>query len=223
LRTRRFPSALAFFFSSLLLAGAAQAQNEARLRLLELESELARKPDLYLVLDVPARRLAVKVRGLELAAVELRDVALLSFRPLLGGGAEPPVIAPAVWTVREGPGDTDRETIAPTTLRPYSESEEQEETPAGGGAASPAADKPETPASYRVALDNGWQLFLVDEPPQLGWARRFLAAVRDGWQRLRGVEPAHPPLVALVIDSEEARRLHHLFRSGLPILVAPTS
>jgi hypothetical protein len=222
LRTRRSRSARAFFFSSLLLAGAAQAQDEARLRLLELETELARKPDLYLVLDVPARRLAVKVRGLELAAVELRDVALLSFRPLLGGGSAPPLVAPTVWTVREGPGDTDRETIAPTTLRPYSESEEQEETPAGGAAQAPAADKPETPASYRVALDNGWQLLLVDEPPQLGWARRFLAAIADGWQRLRGVEPAHPPLVALVIDVEEARRLHHLFRSGLPILVAPT-
>ena len=31
----------------------------------------------------------------------------------------------------------------------------------------------------------------------------------------------HAPLVALVVDPEEARALHHLFRTGTEILVAP--
>jgi hypothetical protein len=70
-----------------------------------------------------------------------------------------------------------------------------------------------------VQLDVGWQLYLVNEPPRLGWFRRFGAAIRDGWQRLRGEEPLHPPLVTLVVAPDDAQRLHHLFRTGMPILV----
>jgi cell division septation protein DedD len=193
-----------------------------RLRLVELEHELAADQDVYLFLDLPASRLAVKARGMELAAVELREVSRLVFAPLLGRAEAPPLPAPAVWTVLEGPGDTDRETIAPTTLRPYSEEEERTEptpAPAGAPVADEAAGQPKS--SYRVQLDVGWQLLVADAPPRLGWIQRFGAAVRDGWLRLRGLEPAHPPLVALVVSADDARLLHHLFRAGTRILVAP--
>jgi hypothetical protein len=189
-----------------------------------LEADLAQKPDLYLVLDPGAKRLTVRARGIELATVEVEEVSRLVFRPLFGGTEPPPLELPAVWTVLEGPGDTDRETIAPTTLRPYSEEDDKEEAPAS----SPAAKAPNpngdeaTPSSFRVQLDVGWQLFLVNEPPRLNLLRRFTAAVRDGWLRLRGEEPSHPPLVTLVVAPEDARRLHHLFRSGMPILVLGT-
>jgi hypothetical protein len=205
-------------------AAAAASAPELRLRQADLETELAKKPDLYLVLDTTAKRLDVRARRLTLSGVELAEVAVLTFRPMFGGGAPAPALeAPSIWRVTEGPGDADRETIAPTSLRPYSEEEEEAEPPAAAPApaATPAAAPGEErkPATYRVALDNGWQLLLTPESPRLGWFRRFGAAVRDGWQRLRGREPAHPPLVALVVAPEDARRLHHLFRTGTPILV----
>lgn len=173
------------------------------------------------MLDPAARRLSVKARGLTLSETPLASIELLTFRPFLGAHETPPLEAPAIWTVTRGPGDTDRETIAPTTLRPYSEEEERTEpTPAPGATPQPAKEAGK-PTSYRVALDNGWQLLVADEPPRFGWFRRFAAAVRDGWLRFRGGEPAHPPLVALTVASDDARALHHLFRSGVAILVLP--
>jgi len=209
--------------TALAVAGVARAgadEDLRRLRVMELEADLARQSDLYLYLDPSARRLAVKVRGLELAAFELREISRLVFQPLLGEAQAPPLPAPAIWTVVEGPGDTDRETIAPTTLRPYSEEEEREEPgPAIENRDEAAAERART--EYRIRLDVGWQLFVSDEAPQLGFARRLVAAVRDGWLRVRGEEPAHPPLVTLVVSPEDARMLHHLFRAGTQILVAP--
>jgi len=221
----------ASFSTSLLLVLALAAPLRAagsdaalRLRMAELESALARKPAPYLVLEPAGPRLVVKSRGLVLSTVPIREIHRLAFRPLFGGEEPPALVAPTVWTVTQGPGDTDRETIAPTTLKPYSEEEEMAEPTSAappGATPTPKPGDKDKPSTYRVALDNGWQLFLVDERPRLGWFRRFAAAVRDGWQRLKGEEPSHPPLVALVVDPEEARGLHHLFRSGTEILVAP--
>ena len=192
-----------------------------RLRLAELEGQLAKGPGLYLVLDPEAAQLTVKARGLTLSETAIRELSLLTFRPLFGERETPPLDAPAIWKVTRGPGDTDRETIAPTTLRPYSEEEERAEpTPAPGARPQPAGEAGK-PTTYRVALDNGWQLLVSDTPPRFGWPRRFAASVRDGWLRFRGVEPAHPPLIALTLAPEDARALHHLFRSGTPILVVP--
>ena len=185
---------------------------------MELEASLARETGLYLVLDPSGGRLSVKVRGIELSSTKLAEVSRLEFRPLFGGAGSVPLPAPAIWHVAEGPGDTDRETIAPTTLRPYSEEEDRQEP---GAKPAPKKDESEKPSSYRVQLDVGWQLMVVNEPPKLGWARRLAAAVRDGWMRLHGEEPSHPPLVALVMAPNDAQALHHLFRTGMPILVLP--
>jgi hypothetical protein len=174
------------------------------------------------VLDPEARRLTVKVRATELETVRLLEIHRLVFAPIFGSATPPELPAPAVWTVVEGPGDTDRETIAPTTLRPYSEADEEEEPAAStptGAPAQPGDEAEGKPTTYRVRLDIGWQLLVTSEPPQLGFAHRFAAAVRDGWQRLRGAEPAHPPLVALVVAPDDAQRLHHIFRTGTKILV----
>jgi hypothetical protein len=227
---RPFRLALASFSTSLLLGalaapvGGAEPDRALRLRLAELESALARKPLPYLVLDPAGLRLTVKSRGLILATVPLQAIQRLAFRPLFGGAQAPSLLAPTVWTVTQGPGDTDRDTIAPTTLKPYSEEEEMKEptpAPPPGATPTPKPGDRDKPSTYRVGLDNGWQLFLVGETPRLGWFRRFAAAVQDGWQRLQGMEPKHPPLVALVLDAESARGLHHLFRSGTEILVLP--
>ncbi len=206
-----------------LAAAAADPGSALRLRLAELEGQLAKGPGLYLVLDSAAGQLRVKSRGLTLSETTIRETSLLTFRPLFGTRETPPLDAPAIWKVTRGPGDTDRETIAPTTLRPYSEEEERAEpTPSPGPKAQPAGETGK-PKSYRVALDNGWQLLISDAPPRFGWFRRFAASVRDGWLRFRGAEPAHPPLIALTLAPDDARALHHLFRTGTPILVVPTS
>lgn len=221
--------ALAFFSTSLLLAvalaapaPAAELDPAVRLSLAELETALAKKPSPYLVLEPSVPRLLVKSKGLVLADVPLQEIHRLVFRPLFGGAEVPALQAPAIWTVTQGPGDTDRETIAPTTLKPYSDEEEMAEpAPAPGATPTPKPGDRDKPSSYRVALDNGWQLFLVEETPRLGWFRRFTAAVSDGWRRLQGQAPSHPPLVTLVLDPDDARGLHHLFRTGTEILVAP--
>jgi len=106
----------------------------------------------------------------------------------------------------QGPGDTDRETIAPLELRPYSEDEEKEEPAAPAATGTPGtapakkkADEAPVPTSYRATIDNGWQLYVTADPPQLSVFQRFVASVLDGWQRLRGKEPQHPPLITLVV------------------------
>lgn len=209
-----------------MLAGAllthdARADEELRrLTALELEAELAARPSVYFVLDPGARKLTVRARATELATVPLVEVSKLAFTPIFGQAAAPPLVAPAIWTIVEGPGDTDRETIAPTTLRPYSEDEEEDAPASSSPATTKPGDAAETkPSSYRVRLDVGWQLLVTDEPPRLGRLRRLIAAVRDGWLRMRGEEPAHPPLVALVVAPDDAQRLHHIFRTGTRILV----
>lgn len=219
-----FVAALVSAVLFVAVASPARAAGElpplATLRAVEFETALAREPRVYLVLAAGERRLDVKSRGMVLERVPVAQLSVLHFVPLFGGSSAPELVTPALWRVHQGPGDTDRETIAPTTLRPYSEEEEQEEPAAGTPPAKPPGEA-EKPATYRVAIDNGWQLLITDQAPQLGFLRRFAAAVRDGWLRFKGAEPAHPPLVTLVVERAAAQRLHHLFRSGTEILLLP--
>lgn len=228
------------FVLALVTAAAALAQASAsppaapdakaltRLRTVEFETALAREPKIYLVLDPAARHLDIKSRAMVLERVELSALMLLEFEPLFSKADSPELSAPTLWKVTQGPGDTDRETIAPVELRPYSEEEEKVEPPApatpGAAPAAPAkkkTDETTIPTSYRATLDNGWQLYVTAEPPQSSFFRRLVASVRDGWQRLRGEEPQHPSLITLVVSPAAAQRLHHLFRSGTEILVLP--
>ncbi len=207
-------------------APVADAQALVRLRTAEFETALAREPKIYLVLDPAAKHLDIKSRAMVLERVELADLLLLEFEPLFSKATSPELSAPTLWKVTQGPGDTDRETIAPVELRPYSEEEEKvEPAPAGGTApAAPAkkkGDETAIPTSYRALLDNGWQLYVTADAPQSTFFRRLVASVRDGWQRLRGEEPQHPSLITLVVAPAAAQRLHHLFRSGTEILVLP--
>ena len=209
--------------AALFAAAPGEDPTSLHLRAVALETELAKRPALYLVLDPANRKIEVRVRGTALTEVHLVEADRLVFSGLFGAGQAPELSAPALWTVVQGPGDIDRETIAPTTLRPYSEEDAVAPTTPAAITALAAKKKLESekPSSYRVGLDVGWQLYLVNEPPRLDRLRRFGAALRDGWLRMKGEEPSHPPLLALVVTSEDAQRLHHLFRSGMPILVLP--
>jgi hypothetical protein len=73
--------------------------------------------------------------------------------------------------------------------------------------------------SYRVQLENGWDLWITDRLPRQGLLRLVGAAFRDGWNRWRGRGLNLPPAVTLVMAPEDARRVHHLFRTGTAILV----
>lgn len=194
----------------------------SRVAALELEASLARQPVVYLVLDVGRMVLEVRSRTLVLDSVTVQGVAVVRHRPLLGNTEPPePQVVPALWRVVSGPRDTDRQVIAPETLRPApKDGEEEEEEAASGGVPSPTPTPvPEPPRSYRAQLDTGWDLLVTHRLPVRGWVSRFLDAARDGWARLRGRREAIPPAVAVVVDAQDARRLYHLIRSGTSILV----
>lgn len=195
----------------------------ARARRLELEAGLARTTQLYLVLDAPRRLVEIKARGIVLDQLPLRDLALLHYRSLWGGEAGAPPPLPAVWKVVEGPGDFSREIIAPEKLRPYVPEEEREEETGQRDSKQPEPVVPSAPASYRVRLESNWDLAIVDRSPHPGFFARYAQAVREGWARLRGHSQPRRPIIAVSLDPEDARRLHHVFRTDLPILLVAGS
>lgn len=196
----------------------------AQVAAVELEVPLARRPDVYLVLNPQSRQLEVKVRGVALDTMPLAGIEMIVHAPLFGGHGPPPLPLPAVWRVVDGPGDTDREYIAPAELRPYNpdgyDDPQPSATPASPGAPPPTATPvPEPPASYRAKLDSGWDLWITNELPPQGFLARAGAAVHDGWERLRGRGSQLRPAVTLAMGREDAMRLHHLMRSGTALLV----
>jgi hypothetical protein len=223
-------SALASISTSALAVAAALAGDgpldPARVVSLELEAQVARKPSVYLVLDPPRRVLEVKARGVVLDSLPLAGIEIVSQQPLFRMSAPEGPSLPALWTVDEGPGDTDREVIAPATLRPYSTGDDEEEPPAAptpAGARAPAATPtpvPEPPVRYRSRLSSGWDLLVTDTLPPNGLWERYWAAVRDGLARMRGEAADHRPAIALAVARADAQRLHHLMRKGMTLLVA---
>ena len=225
-------SALASSFSSIVAAAVAVAGDApldpARVGTVELEAKLARKPDVYLVLDPPRRVLEVKARGVLLDAIPLTGIELVSQQPIFRSAPPTSPALPALWVVDEGPGDTDREVIAPPSLRPYSAEEEEEEeepeaTPIPVGTRGPAPTPtpvPEPPSSYRSRLSSGWDLWVTDELPPVGAWARYWAAVREGWARLRGEARDYRPAIMVALAPADARRVHHLMRKGTAIVIA---
>jgi hypothetical protein len=195
----------------------------ARVVALEFEAGLAKRPSVYLVLDPQRRVLEIKARGEVLDTVPLVGIEIISQQPLLvrDHPDHPPI--PALWTVKRGPGDTDREVIAPTELRPAPKDDEEDVEPTPTGtSAEPAPTPTKVPlprTSYRSRLANGWDLWITDRLPSQSFLGTFTAAVRDGWRRLRGLGEDHPPAVTLAMADTDAQRVHHLLRSGTAILV----
>lgn len=224
-------SAVGSFFTSIALAaiawGGEDAPRAALVTSLEMEAAIAKSPVVYMVIDPARRVLEVRSRSLVLDRVALDGIEVVTEQPLFSGW--PPTLPelPATWKIAEGPGDTDREIVAPPHLRPYVSPEEEdtaEPTPtvAPAGPAPTPTPVPEPPASYRARLDNGWDLLITDTRPVDAFIPRLLAAVRDGWQRLRGLGDSAPPAVALAMAKQDCQRIHHLMRTGTQILVLPT-
>lgn len=221
-------SALACISISLAAAGVRAGDvppDPARVAALEMEAGLAKRPSVYLVLDPQRRMLEIKARGTVLDTIQLAGIEIMSQQPVLRAQhpTHPPI--PAVWTVKEGPGDTDREVVAPKELRPAPKDEEEGESAEPTPGAIPAAPTPTPtpvpmpPPSYRSRLTNGWDIWITDRLPPRSFFGTLMAAVRDGWRRLRGLGEDHAPAVTLAMTDEDARRVHHLMRSGTPILI----
>jgi hypothetical protein len=220
-------SVLAFICISLAASGvrAGDAPSDpARVAALELEAGLASRPSVYLVLDPQRRVLEIRARGAILDTVALTGIEIMSQERLFTHHptTNPPI--PTVWTIKYGPGDTDREVVAPEKLVPAPENgndEDVEPTPAPGATPTPTPTPAPLPAtSYRARLTNGWDLWITDHLPPQDRIGAFLAAVRDGWRRIRGLGQDHPPAVTLAMSDADARRIHHLMHAGLAILVA---
>jgi hypothetical protein len=220
-------SALACISISLVAVGARAGDvppDPARVAALQMEAALAKRPFVYLVLDPQRRVLEIKARGAVLDRVQLTGIEIMSQQPLLAHErpGHPPI--PAVWTIQKGPGDTDREVVAPKELRPAPRDDEEEAEPAPAATPTGPTPTPTTvpvpPPSYRSRLSNSWDLWNTDQLPPQSLHGTFMAAVRDGWQRLRGLGEDHPPAVTLAMADGDARRIHHLMRTGIAILVA---
>jgi hypothetical protein len=114
--------------------------------------------------------------------------------------------------------------VAPEKLVPApknGEDEDVEPTPPPEATPTPTPTPAPLPAaSYRAQLNNGWDLWITDSLPPQDRLGTFLAAVRDGWLRLRGLGQEHAPAITLAMTDDDARRIHHLVQGGLAILVA---
>ncbi len=218
--------ARAFICTSLVVASVATAGEptltEGGVSVLELEAGLARRPDVYLVLDAPMRVLEIKARGVVLDTVKLTGIEMVDQHALFGPGSTSTLKLPAEFTIETGARDASREVIAPDKLVPAPK--DDEESPASGAQSTPAPDPtptpvPEPPVSYRVRLDNGWDLWITDAlPGETRWAR-YVAAVKDGFLRLTGHARSYPSALTLSMSRENTKRLHHLLTKGTVLLV----
>ena len=223
--------ALAFTFTSLALArlvcGGEPVPDPATVTALELEAKLVKKPAVYLVLDPARRVLEVRARATVLDSVRLSGLEIASQQSLFRRSLPQSPAIPALWTVKMGPGDLDREVIAPSELRPIPKDEDTVEeatpTPSPGRVTPTATPTPEPPASYRANLENGWDLWVVEQLPAQTRFGLLLAAIRDGWDRLRGEGADYAPSITLAMERADALRIHHLLHSGMAILVVSAS
>ena len=192
----------------------------------ELELSLARKPDLYILIDPVARTLEVKARGLSLDTIGLADIALLSEQPLFGRSKNSSIRLPVVWTIAHGVPGHGRQMIAPSKLRAYSETRGEAATPESLAAASAEAKKHEResgelPTRFHAEFENGWYLQVQQSIAASSFWHRLQATVSDGWHRLFRPPQGRPPALALAISADDARSIQHLIRPGMKILIGP--
>ena len=189
----------------------------------EMEAAIVRGTGLYILLDAGRSVLEVRSRGIVLDSVPLLGVEFLNHSPIVGGGRGEVPALPVTWVVRAEAGDFEREVIAPEALRPYVP---EDQRTALDEARNPKViashdEAAAPPSTYEVHLTNGWSLEILDQAPRTGFFARYAAAVREGWQRLRGQKREHPPMLAVAMKGDDAQRIHHVFRADLPLIIAP--
>lgn len=180
---------------------------------IELEVDLAARPDVYLRVDVARPALEVKAKGVVLETLPVAGVAILVYGP--GWWSTPPTPPiPDVWRVAQDVGPSRRQLSPGPPVAPS--------TAGSPGAAPPIAVDEPAPAVYTVALEGGWELLVGPRLPSSGVVARWSSAVATVWRRLVGRRATPPPpRVAIALDLEAARRLRPLLRRGVAILLAP--
>jgi len=217
--TRRFPLALACFFTSVLwVSGADGEVSAARARAAELEAGLAAKREVYLVLGVDSRTVEIRVRGVTLQVVPLTAIDAYEQKRLTRAHEVDRLEIPRAFVTSATISLVDRRVVAPETLQPWSDE-------AGSSSTTNKDDtRPVAPPEYDVPLDGGWVLEVRQEPVDFSASGRFLSALGEGWSRLsrRQADDARPS-IRVVVDESGARQLHHLFKKGTAILLVPDS
>lgn len=202
-----FRSALACCCISLAALAAAGAPVDSA----ALELGLANSRALYLVVDPDQARLSIRIRGVEVDAVQAEAV-WIAFSDTAGDGSTAPEL-PAVWRVTVAPSEGWRRVIAPAELVAYDED-------AAGDLAPTPAPADHRPTCYVVETDTGWRLALggpLRELVPIGLGARL----QRGWRRLVGDPlPPLPPTLVLEMAPADAQRVVHLFEVATSILVA---
>jgi hypothetical protein len=221
---------------AVLLLAAAPPPSPASLELL---LEAARQPLPYLVL-VPGAELAeVQIRGLAVDSLPVRAVAVVAPRGRLeecrGAAA-----LPAAFTVGADAAQPLRQRFEPVELVEDEAAEEAGEVDgsaadrgddtgddSGDGSEDHAATQPDAApplaatapsGSYRVALEQGWTLVVGPRVTVASPWRRIGVSLLRGLERLfGGSQPTCELQVAAAPD--DARRLQHLFRPGVRVLL----
>ena len=205
--------------AALLALAAAHPPSPASLELL-LES--ARQPLPYLVL-VPGAELAeVQIRGLPVDSVPVRAVAVVSARGRLEQCRET-VAEPAAFTVSADAAQPLRQRFEPDALVENAPPDEADADDATARSADDADARVPVAASsptaeYRVALEDGWTLVVAPEVAVSSLWHRIGASFRRGVERLFGA-PQPTCELQIAAAAEDARRLQHLFRPGVRILL----
>jgi hypothetical protein len=219
--TARYRTALAFICFSLAAALVWAGDEPADPAALELEVSLARRPQLYLMVDLGRHVVEVKVRGMVMDRAELEGAAVVVPGPLIGTVHAPEVDLPAVWRVAEPPEDLEQRVIAPEALRPYSE--EEAEAPEPTPTASPMSEGGPVLRNpgYGMTMANGWRLEIGPGVATTGFFERVGLGLADVWRRVTGTAVERPPILALELAPADADRLHHLFRRDTAVLIVP--
>lgn len=196
---------------------------------LELVLAAARQPLPYLLVMPGEARAEVQVRGLDLDSVPLRAVAVVAPRGRYAdcsAAAAPPVAftvggdAAQPLRRRFEPGElVDGDAAATTGGEGASGAAEEVTQAADSAEAAPLAASPPA-ASYAVALEDGWRLVVGQRVAVASVWSRLGASLRRGLGRLFGA-PAPSCELQLAAAADDARRLQHLLRPGVQILVLP--
>jgi hypothetical protein len=195
---------------------------------LELLVKAAQEPLPYVVLMPAESRAAIQVRGLEVDTLPLRALAVVAPSGRLAacrGSASPPV----AFTVGADAAQPLRRRFEPVQLAADGEEESDagdavEDAGAAGEAGSAAAQAPVAAAApspaYHVELEEGWRLAIGQQVAIASLWRRFLVSLRRGAGRVFGADAA-PCELQLALAPEDARRLQHLLRPGVRVLLLP--
>lgn len=206
----------------LLLAASASGALpiDARNRAIEVELEMARKKEIYLVFDLDARKVEVRSRGLVLKTFAIHDVRLWGARP---------AIEPLTLKARKAMAAPQRERIAPESKSDKDVEIRQAPPPGQDTFDIKALELVDMPEAYALILDKDISIRVRPYGTGLisgvrGLGRSLWAFVRDSLaSALLAMRGRHYGTVEIALTPEDARALYWAFLDGARCLVlAPT-